>query len=74
MILKFLAEEVDSHFAKQLEPDGIHFIAAGDAFVLSPDGTSNMKLHTNDCFGLSDFVKMPGPEYLGDIRAGLAPV
>ena len=39
MILKFLADEVDSHFAKQLEPDGIHFIAAGDAFVLSPDGT-----------------------------------
>lgn len=33
-----------------------------------------MKLHTNDIFGHSDFLRVPGPEFLGNVRAGLAPV
>mmetsp|Transcript_5916 Transcript_5916/g.7024 ORF Transcript_5916/g.7024 Transcript_5916/m.7024 type:complete len:88 (+) Transcript_5916:1375-1638(+) len=33
-----------------------------------------MKLHTNDCFGNSDYLRRPGPEFLGDVRAGLHPV
>ena len=74
IVLKFLIDEVDSKYARQLDTDGIHFIADGDAFIFGPNGTQNMKLQANDCFGQSDFVKMPGPEFLGNVRAGLTPV
>ena len=36
IILKFLIDEIDNKYAKQLDPDGIHFIAAGDAYVIGP--------------------------------------
>ena len=74
LLFKLIIDEVDSHFAKKLELDGIHFIAEGNAFIVGPDGTQHMKLHTNDVFGHSDFIRVPGPEFLGDVRAGLAPV
>ena len=59
VILKFLVLEIDRKYAKLVDTEGIQFIAAGDAFVIGPNGHQNMKLHTNDCFGQTDFVKTP---------------
>ena len=59
LLLSFLVTEIDKKFTKQIDPEGIHFIATGDAFVIGPNGQQNIKLHTNESFGYSDLVKQP---------------
>ena len=59
LFVKFIVQELDFKHKRHVDPEGMHFIAAGDAYILGPDGTQNMKLHTNDVYGTSDFVRRP---------------
>ena len=58
----------------RLEPDGIHFIEQGEVLVLGSDVLPLTRMSKCDDFGMCEIIKRTGPEFLGDIRAGLAMV
>ena len=59
---------------QRVEPDGIHFIEQGEALVLGSDVMPLTRLSKCDDFGMCEILRRTGPEFLGDIRAGLTMV
>ena len=64
----------ETNSTKRIEPEGIHFIEQGEALVLGADMMPLARMSKCDDFGMCEVLKRTGPEYLGDIRAGLAMV
>ena len=58
----------------RLEPDGIHFIEQGEVLVLGSDAMPLTIMSKCDDFGMCEILKRTGPEFMGDIRAGLTTV
>ena len=53
------------------EPKGVHFIESGDVLVVGKCWIPNLRLSKNDTFGLCNVIRKVGPEYMGDVRAGI---
>ena len=58
----------------RVEPDGIHFIDGGEVLVVGNKCVPNARLNKCDAFGLCDMLRKTGPEFLGDVRAGIRKV
>ena len=58
----------------RIEPDGIHFIEQGEVLVLGSDSVPLTIMSKCDDFGMCEVLKRTGPEFMGDIRAGLGTV
>lgn len=57
----------------RVEAKGVHFIDSGEVLVVGKTKQPNTRLNKSDSFGICDLIKKPGPEYLGDVRAGIRP-
>ena len=58
----------------RVESEGIHFIDGGEVLVVGAKCTPNARLNKCDAFGLCEMLRKTGPEFLGDIRAGIRKV
>ena len=67
-------ERSDMNKGKRMEPKGVHFVESGEVLVIGKNKIPNMRLNRCEAFGLCDVVKKPGPEYFGDVRAGIKQV
>ena len=74
-MVSIIAEtQKEGNAPKRVEPDGIHFIEQGEVLVLGSDVMPLTRMSKCDDFGMCEILKRTGPEFLGDIRAGLATV
>ena len=78
----------DKRRGQRREPTGVHFIESGEVLVIGKKMVPNMRLKKCAQFGLCDVIKksvsiinffvnhlnVQGPEFLGDIRAGIKQV
>ena len=53
------------------EPAGLHFVDQGEVLVVDEQYTPYMRMTKSDAFGMCDVLKKVGPEFMGDIRAGI---
>ena len=58
---------------KRVEPGGVHFVEVGEVLVIGQQMKPLMRLSKCDAFGLCSILRQPGPEFLGDLRAGIRP-
>ena len=70
-ILKMIQEVDFSQAEKRIEPNGMHIIETGEVLIINDEGKSISKLSKSDHFGMCDILRMVGPEYFGQMRAGL---
>ena len=49
----------------------MHIIETGEVLIINDEGKSISKLSKSDHFGMCDILRMVGPEYFGQMRAGL---
>ena len=74
-IVNIISEtQKEAKVPRRVESNGIHFIEQGEALVLGSDVMPLTRLSKCDDFGMCEILKRTGPEFLGDIRAGLAMV
>ena len=74
-IVNIISEiQKESNTPKRAEPDGLHFIEQGEVLVLGSDVMPLTRMSKCDDFGMCEILKRTGPEFFGDIRAGLATV
>ena len=77
MLFQVIADAVqnsEKNRGRREEPKGLHIIESGEALVVSKHYVANLRLSKSDTFGTCNLLKKIGPEYLGDVRAGVKPV
>ena len=76
MLYQALAEAIEKNAdyddkGKRVEATGVHIIISGEALVVGKSYVENTRLYTLDAFGMCNILRKSGPEFLGDIRAGV---
>ena len=56
------------------EPVGVHFIDQGEVYVVDKEYAALQRLAKTDTFGMCDILRKVGPEFVGDVRAGIRQV
>ena len=56
------------------EPAGVHFIDQGEVYVVDTEYAALQRLAKTDTFGMCDILRKVGPEFVGDVRAGIRQV
>ena len=77
LLFKAIAAAIDQGAADQarrVEPKGVHFIDSGEVLVVGKSYMPNARLAKCDAFGMCNILRKPGPEFLGDVRAGIRQV
>ena len=59
---------------RRCEPEGVHFIDSGEVLVVGKNYMPHTRLNKCDAFGMCEILRKTGPEFLGDMRAGVRPV
>ena len=72
--LVWAINQYEGYQGRREEPTGVHFIETGEALVINSKCEPNIRLSRCDAFGISDVIKRPGPEFLGEIRCGIKQV
>ena len=64
----------DATKMRRCEPEGVHFIDSGEVLVVGKNYMPHTRLNKCDAFGMCEVLRKTGPEFLGDMRAGVRPV
>ena len=64
-------ESCSAMSGRREEPTGVHFIDQGEVLVVDKQYKPYLRMAKSDTFGMCNVVKKVGPEFMGDIRAGI---
>ena len=77
LLYKALVDAIERNATRagaRREATGVHFIESGEVLVIGQGYSPNTRLNVNDAFGMCEILRKTGPEYLGDLRAGIKQV